>query len=59
MEQKLRKELIYNEHLISKIEFLRIRMIDSGLRYGLAHPTTVRLSQQLDKLMLIKQKEIK
>ncbi|MCS0787418.1 aspartyl-phosphate phosphatase Spo0E family protein [Cytobacillus firmus] len=34
-----------------KINFKRNRMIRSGIKKGLNHPDTIRLSQQLDKLL--------
>ncbi|WP_353057307.1 aspartyl-phosphate phosphatase Spo0E family protein [Cytobacillus oceanisediminis] len=33
------------------INFKRNRMIRSGIKKGLNHPDTIRLSQQLDKLL--------
>lgn len=35
------------------VETLRIAMIKSGIENGLNHPTTIKLSQSLDKLLNI------
>ncbi len=34
-----------------EIEYLRTELIESGIKNGLNHPTTVYLSQELDKLL--------
>lgn len=34
-----------------EIEYLRSELIESGIKNGLNHPTTVYLSQELDKLL--------
>lgn len=44
MAQKLGK-------LKNHIEKLRSEMISSGMKNGLSHPETIRLSQELDKLI--------
>ncbi len=35
----------------SEIEYIRSRMIETGMKKGLHHPATVRLSDKLDKLL--------
>ena len=34
-----------------EIESLRIKLLNYGIKYGLSHPTTVYLSQELDKIL--------
>ncbi|WP_035178864.1 aspartyl-phosphate phosphatase Spo0E family protein [Alkalihalobacterium bogoriense] len=34
-----------------KIEFIRAQMIETGMRKGLLHPSTIKLSQHLDTLL--------
>ncbi|MFC7687097.1 aspartyl-phosphate phosphatase Spo0E family protein [Ureibacillus sp. GCM10028918] len=34
-----------------KINVLRTELIKSGMTYGLNHPTTIKLSQTLDKVL--------
>ncbi|RSK26663.1 aspartyl-phosphate phosphatase Spo0E family protein [Bacillus sp. HMF5848] len=36
---------------ITKIEKLRLDLIETGLKKGLTHPETIRLSQRLDLAM--------
>ncbi|QCR31907.1 aspartyl-phosphate phosphatase Spo0E family protein [Lysinibacillus sp. SGAir0095] len=38
-------------HNIDKIQILRTELIKSGMDYGLDHPTTIKISQTLDKLL--------
>ncbi len=40
-----------NNHLENRIERLKKKMIQSGKENGLNHPLTVKLSQDLDKLI--------
>ncbi|WP_237562859.1 aspartyl-phosphate phosphatase Spo0E family protein [Bacillus dakarensis] len=35
----------------NKIKLIRNKMIDSGIKKGFSHPDTVKLSQELDRLM--------
>lgn len=37
--------------LTLEIEYLRSELIESGIKNGLNHPTTVYLSQELDRLL--------
>lgn len=38
--------------LQNKIEYLKDRMIDTGLKHGLNHGKTIQLSQELDTLIV-------
>ncbi|AXI29470.1 hypothetical protein CIB87_10770 [Priestia megaterium] len=40
-----------NLHLRKKIEYLREQMIQTGLQQGLTSSNTIKLSQELDKLL--------
>ncbi|MEC1743335.1 aspartyl-phosphate phosphatase Spo0E family protein [Schinkia azotoformans] len=40
-----------NTSISLEIEYLRSELIESGIKNGLNHPTTVYLSQELDKLL--------
>ncbi|PMC36654.1 hypothetical protein CJ195_14575 [Bacillus sp. UMB0899] len=41
-----------NQCLTKKIEYLRKKMIETGLKNGLTCPTTVKISQELDVLLM-------
>lgn len=45
------------EALTQRIDLLKVEMIDLGLNIGLNHPSTVALSQKLDEIILMYQKE--
>ncbi|WP_036201572.1 aspartyl-phosphate phosphatase Spo0E family protein [Ureibacillus sinduriensis] len=36
---------------LEKIQVLRTELIESGMKDGLNHPTTIKLSQTLDKVL--------
>jgi stage 0 sporulation regulatory protein len=38
--------------IINEMNFLKDKMIDTGLSKGLSHPETVSFSEKLDKLIL-------
>lgn len=46
------------ENLLRKLEHTRELMIQSGIKNGLQNPKTIRLSQQLDRLMNRYEKEL-
>ncbi|PMC34573.1 hypothetical protein CJ195_22440 [Bacillus sp. UMB0899] len=47
-----------NQPLIDKIEYLRNQMIETGLKHGLSSPATIKISQELDALLMSYLKEI-
>ena len=50
-----------DQPLIDKIEYLRKQMIETGLKHGLNSPATIKISQELDTLLVsyIKEKSSK
>ncbi|PFG06936.1 Spo0E like sporulation regulatory protein [Bacillus sp. es.034] len=42
--------------IAARIELVRWKMIESGLRLGLDNPTTIQLSKELDALINIHQR---
>jgi hypothetical protein len=48
--------VVDTEDLIIKIETLREKMVSVGLSKGFSSPETIRLSENLDKLLNIQQK---
>ncbi|KPL61324.1 aspartyl-phosphate phosphatase Spo0E family protein [Rossellomorea vietnamensis] len=45
-----------NGTIVARIELVRWKMIESGLRLGLNSPTTIQLSKELDTLINIHQR---
>ena len=45
-----------NGTIVARIELVRWKMIESGLRLGLDSPTTIQLSKELDALINIHQR---
>ncbi|MBS4194661.1 aspartyl-phosphate phosphatase Spo0E family protein [Lederbergia citri] len=52
---KLHDKVNIEKRLIDRIEIIRNEMIFYGLKYGLRHKKTIKLSQTLDQLMNIYQ----
>lgn len=42
-----------NQGLTEKIEYLRKQMIEIGMKNGLNSPVTVKISQELDMLLMV------
>lgn len=42
-----------NTQIIGEIEYVRLKMIESGKKLGLNHEITIHYSQQLDSLLNI------
>ncbi|MCA0148853.1 aspartyl-phosphate phosphatase Spo0E family protein [Rossellomorea vietnamensis] len=45
-----------NGTIVARIELVRWKMIESGIRLGLDSPTTIQLSKELDALINIHQR---
>ncbi|WP_226674479.1 aspartyl-phosphate phosphatase Spo0E family protein [Rossellomorea aquimaris] len=45
-----------NGTIATRIEVVRSKMIQSGIRFGLKSPTTIQLSEELDALINIHQR---
>jgi Spo0E like sporulation regulatory protein len=48
--------MLMNGTIVARIELVRWKMIESGLRLGLDNPTTIQLSKELDALINIHQR---
>ncbi|MCA1059385.1 aspartyl-phosphate phosphatase Spo0E family protein [Rossellomorea aquimaris] len=46
-----------NGTIAARIEVIRSKMIQSGIRFGLSNPTTIQLSEELDALINIHQRD--
>ncbi|WP_084783115.1 aspartyl-phosphate phosphatase Spo0E family protein [Bacillus dakarensis] len=42
---------IINNEIDKRINIIRRKMINSGLKNGFSHPDTVKLSQELDRII--------
>ncbi|KAA0565412.1 aspartyl-phosphate phosphatase Spo0E family protein [Bacillus sp. CH30_1T] len=45
-----------NGTIVARIETVRWKMIQSGVRFGLSSPATIQLSKELDALISIHQR---
>lgn len=41
----------YTQHLLIQIEVLREKLIRTGMKYGLQHCKTIKISQELDRML--------
>ncbi|BCB03140.1 aspartyl-phosphate phosphatase Spo0E family protein [Bacillus sp. KH172YL63] len=44
--------------LVTQIEMVRLKMIQSGIRFGLDSPATIQLSKELDALINLHQQHV-
>ncbi|WP_299740469.1 aspartyl-phosphate phosphatase Spo0E family protein [Rossellomorea sp. y25] len=47
-----------NGTIVARIETVRWKMIQSGIRFGLSSPVTIQLSKELDALINIHQRNV-
>ena len=48
--------MLVNGTIVTRIEKVRWKMIQSGVRFGLSSPATIQLSKELDALINIHQR---
>ncbi|MFC7784594.1 aspartyl-phosphate phosphatase Spo0E family protein [Rossellomorea sp. GCM10028870] len=50
--------MLMNGTIVARIETVRWKMIQSGIRFGLSSPVTIQLSKELDALINIHQRNV-